>query len=73
MWVQQVTTMIKTPFLQFSQIERYLKLSKSEATDNGPYTLTKDFEHDWITIHDRNGQAVGQITGEQAMEIGRGA
>jgi hypothetical protein len=43
----------------FAQVQKFLKLSKSGASDNGPYTLR--FDMSWYDIYDRDNIVVGQV------------
>lgn len=47
----------------FEQVRNFLKASKSDAADAGPYTLKGFVHQDWAEIIDRHGNIVGQVSG----------
>ena len=58
--------------LTFETVKPFLKASKSEHVDNGPYRIRRgDPEATWFEITDKDGRIVGQITDPQIEDAPR--
>lgn len=49
--------------ITFEQIKPFLKMSKSEIANRGPYTVRPDVSNDWLEVSDCEGNIVAQVTG----------
>jgi hypothetical protein len=60
-------------WLTFETVKPFLKASKSEHVDNGPYRMCRGDQYaTWFEIVDKDGSTVGQITDQQIEDAPRG-